>query len=127
MGYFRPNKREILRIIKRNTIEKEYTDTNEVLDAVPRKWKLKGCGYGNIRKTLFELLRDGFIATAEKDGGFLLESNPFNENRRFFLAYKGEHELRPWLMKNWQIVVGFLVSLATIVIAIFNILNFFKK
>lgn len=125
MAYFAPDKRKVLKIIFELTAEKPYSDFFEVENRIPQEWKLKGCGTQNIQNVLVDLYREGMIGTSPEHRQYFLEGREI-KNRSFFLSQKGRGELSPWALKHWQIIVGFLVSIATIVTAVYTALEYYK-
>lgn len=106
--------------------EKPYTGFSEVEERIPTEWKLKGCGNQNIVNVLVELYREGWIQTTTGNDESFIEGREI-KGKSFFLSSKGREELRPWFIRNWQVVVGFLVSLATIVTAVYTALEYYKS
>ncbi len=126
MTYFNPDKRKVLKIISELTYEKPYTDSSEIEKCIPQEWKLKGCGTQNIVNVLVELYRDGWIQTTSGNKENFIEGREI-QGRSFFLSPTGRNELKIGLFRNWPVVVGFLVSVATIVTAIYTALEYYKK
>lgn len=125
MAYFEPDKRKVLEMISELTYEKPYTGF-EVQERIPQEWKLKGCGTQNIINVLVELYREGLIQTTSGNEENFIEGREI-QGRSFFLSPSGRKELKHWLIRNWLIIVGFLVSIATIVTAIYTALEYYKK
>lgn len=126
MAYFEPNKKKVLKMIAELTYEKPYTDFPEIESHIPRKWKVDGCGTQNIVNVLVELYRGGLIKTTLGNEDSFIEGREIR-GKPFFLSPKGKEELRPWLLQYWPIIVGFLVSVATIVTAVYAALEYYKK
>jgi hypothetical protein len=126
MSYFSPNKRKILKIILDLTLEKPYADFHEVESKIPKSWRLKGCGTGNIQKVIVNLYREKLIESAGENHRSFMEGREIG-NKSFFLSLAGRNELKPWAQRNWQVVAGFLVSVATITTAVYAAMQYYKK
>jgi len=123
MGYFAPNKRKVLSIIFELTSEKPYTGYAELESHIPQKWKLRGCGTQNLINVIVELYREGLLEATEGNRQSFLEGRDIT-GRDFFLSYEGRRAMRPWPLRHWQIIVGILVSVATVVTAIYTALEY---
>ena len=126
MTYFRPNHRKVLRLIKEISEEVGYTDSVVLCSSLPQKWRLEGCGTGNIKNCLIQLNRRGFILpyskTPDYTGAMVSE-----ENQSFYITEKGERQLKSWLIRYWQPTTALLVSIATIVIAIYTVFSYYQN
>ncbi len=122
MAYFEPDKKELLKIIRKLTQEKPYTDQNEVYQGIPNEWKLAGCGMGNLQNTLVKLYRKKLIATATLDATFYEGINV--GNKLFHLTDRGEEELKPCYLKRkiWVFIFLMITALATLGTFLFSIL-----
>lgn len=114
MSYFAPNEKSVLRIIKRITLEKPYTHSKQVFEAVPKKWKLNGCGTGNIDNCLVQLYRKGFITTASQDLAFF--QGTYVGNKIFHLTPKGDEKLQPFYRKVnfWFFIFTAITAISTL-------------
>jgi len=125
-NYFRPNERRVLKIIKVLTQEKIYTDGAEIMSKKPKEWT--GCGTGNIQNALAELFKNGNIVFRGVENIFDLQKNYSDiQNIPISITEKGEKYLRLWVVRYWKIIIGIVVSLATIWTAIILTLDFFVK
>lgn len=113
MAYFDPNDKEILKIIRSLTIEKPYTSQKLVYSAIPKSWKLDGCGTGNLQNCLVRIYRKEFIATATPDPAFF--EGTYVGNKIFHLTERGKQELLPWFRKPkiWSFIFAAITALAT--------------
>ncbi|QQS61247.1 MAG: hypothetical protein IPN70_05170 [Candidatus Moraniibacteriota bacterium] len=127
MSYFELDTIQVLRIIEELTKEKAYTDATELQNAIPKKWKLEGCGTGNITNALAHLYREGYIDGMTGEAREVLLEGREIKNQSFFLTPKGREKTKNWFVRNWQIIMGFLVSLATIFTALFTGLMYFSQ
>lgn len=127
MNYFEQDKIQILRIIKELTREKPYTDANELREAIIEKWELEGFGTGETTNGVVNLYREGYIDGMTREAREVLLEGREIKNQSFFLTPKGREKTKNWFVRNWQIMVGFLVSLATIFTALFTGLMYFSQ
>lgn len=113
MSYFKPDNKKILKLIRELTLEKPHTDQNEVCQKIPQRWKLAGCGTGNVQNTLVDLYRKKLIATATFDP--LFYEGTYTNNKLFHLTDKGEQELKAWYQKRkfWIFIFLGITALAT--------------
>ena len=113
MAYFDPDNKEILKVIQSITIEKPYTCQKLVYSAIPKSWKLKGCGTGNLQNCLVRIYRKEFIATAAFDPAFF--EGTYVGSKIFHLTEKGRRELLPWFKKPriWSFIFAAITALAT--------------
>lgn len=125
MAYYYVNSRKLLKMISILTVEKTYTNQDEVYQNIPQKWRIDGCGTGNMETALVKLYRSGMIATADKDLEFFEGTK--TKGKLFFLTEKGLNELKPWILRRWQFIFAFVVSSATIVTAVYAALDYYKK
>jgi hypothetical protein len=114
MSYYQPKDKAILKLIKRISVEKPYTHLKGVCSVVPKDWKLRGCGTGNIQNCLVQLYRRGFIATAEHDPAFY--EGTYVGSKIFHLTPKGYEELIPFYLKPnfWIFLFSAITAISTL-------------
>lgn len=127
MSYFELDTKKTLGLIDELTKEKPYTDAVELLNNIPNDWKLQGCGTGNVTNKVSNLYREGFIDATTEESKHILREGREIQNQSFFLTPRGRDQMKNWFVRNWQGVVGFLVSVATICTALYTALLYYSQ
>lgn len=127
MSYYQPNSEQLIEIIVSLEETKSTVNFGDLENAIPKQWRLNGCGTGNLQKAISDLFKRGYIDSAEQDREtFRLGQEMKFGNRPFFLTPLGYNQTKPFYIKYWQVAVGLLVSIGSIVTAIYTVFTYYK-